>query len=214
MVQKLALKTALKEARTTVKEATNKFKTAMENGELSAEEAKDKALEVVDLAMKLEDIAEDIAAGVPAETPEITETPKNPETPETPETPENPEISETPKIPDKVQTAEMDETDDQKRIAQLEKDNKDMKEAQMKQDLSLKYAQLFPEPMRVAQRKAFMSHKESPRILQARLDEATTLLSKQTASHYKQAQITTSPFTFDDTNIGADNDGVDLGSLI
>lgn len=212
MVQKLALKTALKEARTTVKEATTKFKTAMEHGELSAEEAKDKALEVVDLAMKLEDIAEDIALGVPAD-PETPETPEDPETPEIPETPVNPE---DPEMPDKVQTARQDSShlEQDKRIAQLEKDNKEMKEAQMKQDLSLKYAQLFPEPMRVAQRKAFMSHKESPRILQARLDEATTLLSKQTTSHYKQAQITTSPFTFDDTNIDPDNTGVDLGSII
>lgn len=208
MVQKLDLKTALKEARTTVKEATTNFKTAMEHGDLSAEEAKDKALEVVDLAMKLEDIAEEIAQGVPAETTEV-------ETPETPEV-ETPDV-QTPGMPDKVQTAGLhddDETDDQKRIAQLEKDNKEMKEAQMKQDLSLKYAQLFPEPMRVAQRKAFMSHKESPRILQARLDEATTLLSKQTTSNYKQAQITSSPFTFDDTNIDAGDTGVDLGGMI
>ena len=206
MVQKLVLKTALKEARTTFKEATTKFKSAFDAGELTAEEAKEKALEVVDLAVKLEAIAEDIVEGVPAETTETVETTETPEIVETPKTPE---------MPDKVQTAGLheDETEDQKRIAQLEKDNKEMKEAQMKQDLSLKYAQLFPEPMRVAQRKAFMSHKESPRILQARLDEATTLLSKQTTSHYKQAQIS-SPFTFDDTNIDSDGIGVDLGSII
>ena len=121
-------------------------------------------------------------------------------------------------IPDKVvQTAALhnDDKDNLERdnkIAQLEKDNKEMKEAQIKQDLSLKYAQLFPEPMRQAQIKSFMSHKEGPRILEARLDEATVLLSKQTTSHYKQAQIE-STFTFDDTNVESDNT-VDLGSVI
>lgn len=210
MVQKLVLKTALKEARTTVKEARKAFKSALDEGSLSQDEVKDKAMEVINLAAKLEEITEDIVEGVTVEgdtetTSEITEN----------ETSENADENI---IPDKVvQTAALHNDDEDNlerdnKIAQLEKDNKEMKEAQIKQDLSLKYAQLFPEPMRVAQRKAFMSHKESPRILQARLDEATTLLSKQTTSHYKQAQIS-SPFTFDDTNIDSDNT-VDLGSVI
>ncbi len=209
MAQKLVSKTKLKEARATFKNATTNFKSAFDAGELSADEAKEKALEVVDLAMELVSVGESIAEGVPAESVENVETSENTESVENVETSENTEM------PDKVQTAGLheDETEDQKRIAQLEKDNKEMKEAQIKQDLSLKYAQLYPEPMRAAQRKAFMSHKESPRILQARLDEATTLLSKQTTSNYKQAQIS-SPFTFDDTNVDSDGASVELGSVI
>jgi len=195
-------KLALKEARTTFKEARKAFKSALDEGSLSQDEVKDKAMEVIDLAAKLEEISEDIVEGVTVEdntetTSEITEN----------KTSEN--LDEN-IIPDKVvQTAALHNDDKgnlerDNKIAQLEKDNKEMKEAQIKKDLSLKYAQLFSEPMRVERRKAFMSHKEGPRILQARLDEATTLLSKQTTSHYKQAQIE-SPFTFDDTNVESDN---------
>jgi len=207
-------KLALKEARTSFKEARTAFKTALDDGSLSQDEVKDKAMEVINLAAKLEEITEDIVEGVTVEGG--TETTTEPIDNGAGEyTTEN-------NIPDKVvQTAGLHNDDDEtnKRIAQLEKDNKemkednkDMKEAQIKQDLSLKYAQLFPEPMRQAQIKAFMSHKEGPRILEARLDEATVLLSKQTTSHYKQAQIE-SPFTFDDSNVESDNT-VDLGSVI
>lgn len=208
--------TALKEARTSVKEAAHKYKSAMEGGELSPDEVAQKALEVVDLALKLEDIAEGIASGVPSEGGEsesmIDEEPVNQGMEEEPS-------MEPDTLPERVQTAmdeekkekhAMDDDNKEKRIAQLEKDNKDMKEAQIKQDLSLKYAQLFPEPMREAQRKVFLAHKESPRILQARLDEAQTL-SKQAPTHYKTAQMD-SPFTFDDTN-NYDNT-TDMGSLI
>jgi len=212
-------KLALKEARTSFKEARKAFKSALDEGSLSQDEVKDKAMEVINLAAKLEEISEDIVEGVTVEGD--TETIDNGAGENTTEN----------NIPDKVvQTAGLHNNDDEtnkriaglhdddkdlerdNKIAQLEKDNKDMKEAQIKQDLSLKYAQLFPEPMRQAQIKAFMSHKEGPRILEARLDEATVLLSKQTTSHYKQAQIE-SPFTFDDSNVESDNN-VEFGSVI
>jgi len=111
----------------------------------------------------------------------------------------------------KLNTAQEDNKDEDKKLTTAQDDNKDEDKNEIKEmrkeldamkaektaiKLAQRYSRLYPMAMRTAMYDAFLSHKESVSLLEARLDEASTILGKQTAQ--KIAQEDGSVFNFED----------------
>lgn len=125
--------------------------------------------------------------------------------------------------PDKLNTAQGEEPKEEERMKKamqkmaqdIEDQGKELdemknKEAQMK--LAQKYSELYPMAMRTAKFEEFMSHKSPTAVLEARLDEASVIMSRPNA--LKIAQQEGSPFAFDDLESTSSTKNIDTGGKI
>jgi len=110
----------------------------------------------------------------------------------------------------KIETAR-DDDDDKNEVKEMRKELDAMKAERIAIKLAQKYSELFPMAMRSAQKEAFLSHKEPTSVLEARLDEASTILAKPQA--IKIAQQEDSVFNFDDLD-STNNNTIDTGAKI
>jgi len=153
-------------------------------GNLGPEEVKDIAEDTKQILLSVVEMVDEIVEGVPVEevTEEITE--------EVTEEPTEPEIP-------MVQGQEEDDKDkkeNNEKIAKLQNEIKLMKEASTHKELTAKYGQVFPEHVRAAREKEFGNSKQSIQVLEARIKEASGILSDRKA--VKVAQLSTAGETF------------------
>ncbi len=86
------------------------------------------------------------------------------------------------------------------------------KEAKMK--LAQTYSNLYPQPMREAKAKGFMSLNESIRVLTARVDEAVNFLAPRTGDAIKVAQTEEGIFNLEDLDGNNNSGNLDMGGKI
>lgn len=110
----------------------------------------------------------------------------------------------------KLTTAQEDD-DTKKEMKEMRKELDAMKSEKIHIKLAQKYSDIFPVALRSAQREAFLSHKEPTAVLEARLDEASTLLAKPQAM--KIAQEEDSVFNFEELD-GTNGNSLDMGGKI
>jgi len=159
------------------------MKKAEDEGTLGPEEVKDIAEDTKEILLSVVEMVEDIAEGVPAEggiEEEVTE-----------------EIREEPE--EEIPTLEAQEEDEDKKkenekIAKLQNEINQMKQASTHKELTVKYGKLFPEQVREAKEKEFATSKDSIAILEARIKEASGILTDRKT--VKVAQLTTEGETF------------------
>ncbi len=176
---------------------------AEEQGTLGPEEVKDIAEDTKQILLSVVEMVDDIVEGVPAE--DVLEEPTEEPTEGVPEGPTEPEIPT-------VQGQEDEDDKDKKtneKMAKLQNEIKLMKEASTHKDLTIKYGKLFPEQVRVAREKEFANSKDSIPVLEARIKEASTILTDRKA--VKVAQLTTTGETyFDDDDYSNDSNNLDF----
>lgn len=197
---------AFKNLRTSTKTAFADPSMQMGDKDMMIEKIFQQAEALVDTAITA---VETVASGNGGETgmePGMSNTPPDMETPDVIST-------DIPKVTDKLNTAMGDAHPDdndptkqamQKMAQQIDEQGKVIdemknKEAQMK--LAQKYADLHPMAMRTAKFNEFMGHQGPTAVLEARLDEASVLLSANTAQKFAQQEDSLFKFTDDDDNI-------------
>ena len=161
------------------------MKKAQEEGNLGPDEVKDIAEDTQEILLSVVEMVGDIIEGVPSEeepieevTEEVTEEPTEPEIP----TVESREDDNEDRKEEKIQ------------IAKLEKEITNMKNDGIHKDLTIKYAKLFPESVREAKEKEFATSKDSIPVLQARLKEASKIMTGRKS--IKVAQLTDGSITY------------------
>jgi len=171
---------------------------AQEGGSLGPEEVKDIAQDVQQVLSSVVDMVGDIVEGVPAEegleepTEEVIEKPQ--------------EEEEIPMVQAQDEDDDKDKKETNAKMAKLQDEIKLMKEASIHKDLTIKYVKLFPEQVKVAREKDFANSTDSIQVLQARIKEASSIISDRKA--IKVAQLTTEGATYfedDDYDINTNN---------
>lgn len=161
------------------------MKKAQDEGNLGPEEVKEIAEDTQQILLSVVEMVNEIAEGVPAEEA-IEET-----TEEVIETPE-----EKKDIPNVVEGKDDDEDkkENKDKIAKLENELNQMKQASIHKELTIKYGKLFPEIVREAREKEFAKSTDSIKVLEARIKEASAILTDRKA--VKVAQLSTTGETF------------------
>lgn len=212
----MSKKLSLKEASKTLKVSLGKFKSAQDEGTLGPDEVKDIVMDVVDMAETIADLGMQIEEGVPAteETTDITEDVTESDVTENIEDRESISQKLAKEKSARSRHGADDEKDDNKtlelteKLAQVTKDLEAMKTAQKKEKLAQKYAQNWPEPMREAKSKEFMSRKGNLAVLEAQVTEAISIMGDKKA--IKVAALNDDTFEiiqFDDNNSNTINFG-------
>ena len=160
------------------------MKKAQDEGNLGPDEVKEIAEDTQQILLSVVEMVNEIAEGVPAEDA-IEET-----TEEVIETPE--EKPEVPIVEGKEEDEDKKENKD--KIAKLENELNQMKQASIHKELTIKYGKLFPEIVREAREKEFATSKDSIQVLEARIKEASGILTDRKA--VKIAQLGTDGETF------------------
>jgi len=171
------------------------MKKAQDEGNLGPDEVKEIAEDTQQILLSVVEMVNEIAEGVPAEEA-IEET-----TEEVIETPE-----EKKEIPNVVEGKDDDEDkkENKDKIAKLENELNQMKQASIHKELTIKYGKLFPEIVREAREKEFAKSTDSIKVLEARIKEASAILTDRKA--VKVAQLTTSGETFFEDDDYTNND--------
>lgn len=175
------------------------LRKAEDEGNLGPEEVKEIAEDTKEILLSVVEMVDDIAEGVPAEEVATEET-----TEEVIETPEE----EIPTVEGREDEDE-DKKKDNLQIAKLQTEINQMKQASKHKELTLKYAKLFPEQVREAKEKEFANSKDSIPILEARIKEASTILTDRKT--VKVAQLTTDGHSFfEDDDYSNDSSNLDM----
>lgn len=179
------------------------LKKAEDEGNLGPEEVKEIAEDTKQILLSVVEMVDDIAEGVPAEDAIVDD--------------DDAVISDDiPKRDDDIPIVEGQDDDDDKdkkkeneKIAKLQNEVNQMKQASKHKDLTLKYAKLFPENVREAREKEFANSKDTIQVLEARIKEASTILTDRKA--VKAAQLTTTGESFfEDDDYSNDSNNLDM----
>ncbi len=162
---------------------------AEDEGTLGPEQVKDIAEDTKEILLSVVEMVDDIVEGVPVE--DVLEEPTEEPTEGVPEGPKDPEI---PTVQGQKDDDDKDKKETNEKMAKLQNEIKLMKEASIHKDLTIKYGKLFPDQVRVAREKEFANSKDSIPVLEARIKEASTILTDRKA--VKVAQLTTTGETF------------------
>lgn len=171
------------------------LKKAEDEGNLGPEEVKEIAEDTKQILLSVVEMVDDIAEGVPAEDAIVEETTEE-------------VIEEDKKVIPPIVEGQTEEDEDKKenneKIAKLESELKLMKQASMHEKLTIKYGKVFPESVRAAREKEFANSKDTIPVLEARIKEASGILTDRKA--VKVAQLTTTGETFfEDDDYSNDN---------
>lgn len=207
--------TAFKNLRTSTKTAFDDPSMGMEDKDMMIEKIFEQAEILVDTAITAVEVAEGGSAGIGNEmiTNGIGEEEPTTVPTDIPNVINNEDPDKKLNIArnsnDPMKQA-IDETNE--KVDDLTKELEAMKakEAQMK--MAQKYADLHPVAMRTAKFNEFMAHKGATAVLEARLDEASVLLSNKTAQKFAQQED--SIFSFDNLEDNRNSTKVDTGSKI
>jgi len=143
------------------------LKKAEDEGNLGPEEVKEIAEDTKQILLSVVEMVDDIAEGVPAEDALVEEPTE--------------EVIETPE--EEIPTVEGQEEDDKdkkrenEKIAKLESELNKIKQASIHEKLTIKYGKLFPEQVREAKEKEFANSKDTIQVLEARIKEASAILT-------------------------------------
>jgi len=173
------------------------MKKAQDEGNLGPEEVKEIAEDTQQILLSVVEMVNEIAEGVPAEDAIVDDVDDTVVT------------DDIPKKDDDISIVEgKDEDEDKKenkdKIAKLENELNQMKQASIHKELTIKYGKLFPEIVREAREKEFAKSTDSIKVLEARIKEASAILTDRKA--VKVAQLTTSGETFFEDDDYTNND--------
>jgi len=201
-------KTQILKTASTLKDFSSKVKKAQDEGTLTPEVVKEIAEEIKEVVEVAEELAEEIAEGVPAEE---SRNELGNEEPKQIEVAADETEEEKKKRLEKEKTAQ-DEDDDKKedkeKIKNLEASLAKMERKSTLQEIAPKYASLFPKSMHEAKLNEILNSKESIPILQAKLKEASEIITNKTM--VKIASMNDSIFDIDNS----DGDEVNISSVI
>jgi len=175
-------KTQILKTASTLKAFSGKIKKAQDDGTLTPEVVQEIADEIKEITEVATELAEEIAEGVPAEEGRDALSNRE-EDPKQIEVAADETEEEKKKRLEKEKTAQ-DEDDDKKedkeKIEKLEASLAKMERKSTLQEIAPKYASLFPKSMHEAKMNEILNSKESVPILEAKLKEASDIITNKT----------------------------------
>ena len=177
----------------TLKDFTAKIKKAQDEGTLTPEVVQEIAEEIKDVADVAAELAEEIVEGVPSEEGRDALSNRGEESKQIEVAADETEDEKKKRL-EKEKTAQDDDDEDKEKIKNLEASLAKMERKSTLQEIAPKYASLFPKSMHEAKLNEILNSKESIPILEAKLKEASDIITNKTM--VKIASMTDSIYDF------------------